>query len=219
MTDTHTDMSVLTVVRTREMAWQPSPSSTVWRKRLFLSGPVESGQVTSIVRFEPGASFHRHGHPQGEEIFVLDGVFSDEQGDFAKNSYLLNPEGFEHAPHSDEGCLLFVRLRQHQGLDRTHVSLGIHDSGAWARDRAVRRRTLYAQPSYADSTRLEHWIEPGEMVSTFSGGAELYVISGGFDDRIGSYREGDWIRYPAGSELRADVASDTMLYIRLGHLL
>ena len=53
---------------------------------------------------------------------MLDGVFSDEHGDWPAGSYLLNPEGFRHAPFSREGCLLFVKLRQFPGLDRNHVA-------------------------------------------------------------------------------------------------
>ena len=106
------DLSVPVVVDTQAMDWSASPSGSVWRKRVHLVGPPESGQVTSVVRYEPASTFPAHDHPAGEEILVLDGVFSDEHGDWRKGSYLLNPEGFRHAPFSREGCLLFVKLRQ-----------------------------------------------------------------------------------------------------------
>ena len=93
------------------MAWAPSPSGTVWRKRVHLVGPPESGQVTSVVRYEPQSRFPAHDHPEGEEILVLEGVFSDEHGDWPAGTYLLNPEGFRHAPFSEPGCVLFVKLR------------------------------------------------------------------------------------------------------------
>ncbi|MEL6200569.1 MAG: cupin domain-containing protein, partial [Pseudomonadota bacterium] len=64
------------------MDWSASPSGTVWRKRVHLVGPPESGQVTSVVRYQPDSSFPTHDHPEGEEILVLDGVFSDEHGDW-----------------------------------------------------------------------------------------------------------------------------------------
>ena len=69
------------VVNTNDTAWQPSPASGVWRKPLARE-EAESGHATSIVRYDPGASFARHGHPLGEEILVLEGTFSDEHGDF-----------------------------------------------------------------------------------------------------------------------------------------
>ena len=106
------------VRRTADMDWQPSPVAGVWRKRLELAGAVEAGRVTSVVRFDPGARFPRHAHPDGEEILVLHGVFSDETGDYPAGSHLLNPDGTSHAPWSGPGCTLFVKLRQYPGRTR-----------------------------------------------------------------------------------------------------
>ena len=47
---------------------------------------------------------------------MLDGVFSDQHGDFPAGSFLLNPDGIRHAPGSVAGCVLFVKLRQYPGL-------------------------------------------------------------------------------------------------------
>ena len=44
---------------------------------------AERGHATSIVRYDPGASFSEHGHPLGEEILVLEGTFSDQTGDYS----------------------------------------------------------------------------------------------------------------------------------------
>src|SRR6516164_3409724 len=71
----HGDISVRVVVHTKLMPWGASPSSTVWRKRLHLVGPTESGQVTSVVRYQEHSQFPPHDHPDGEEILVLSGVF------------------------------------------------------------------------------------------------------------------------------------------------
>ena len=88
------DFSRRVVCDTGEMEWRSSPVAGVWRKRLELSGPVEGGRVTSLVRFDAGAGFPAHGHPEGEEILVLEDIFSDETGDHPKGTYMLNPEGF-----------------------------------------------------------------------------------------------------------------------------
>ena len=120
------DLSVRAVVDTARMEWVSSPSGSVWRKRVHLVGPPESGQVTSVVRYEPKSRFPAHDHPEGEEILVLDGVFSDEHGDWPAGTYLLNPEGFRHAPSSEPGCLLFVKLRQFPGRERRHVVVDTH---------------------------------------------------------------------------------------------
>ena len=73
------------VVDTNLMDWSGSPSEGVMRKSMAWEFP-ESGHATSLVRFERGASFSPHTHPMGEEILVLDGVFSDENGDYGKGS-------------------------------------------------------------------------------------------------------------------------------------
>ena len=114
------DMRKRVAVHGAALDWQPSPSGTVWRKRLHLVGGAESGQVTSIVRYEPNATFAAHDHPEGEEILVLEGTFSDEHGDWPSGTHLLNPEGFRHAPFSRDGCVIFVKLRQYAGAGRTY---------------------------------------------------------------------------------------------------
>ena len=122
MQSLNTDFAERAVMRTQDMEWQASPSATVWRKRLdLLDG--EYSRVTSVVRYDPQSSVHAHGHPPGEEILVLEGVFSDEHGDYSAGSYLLNPKGFRHAPFSKAGCVLFVKLCQYAGDDREKISI------------------------------------------------------------------------------------------------
>ena len=69
------------VIDTNAMEWEASPMQGVWRKPLAREA-AEHGQTTSLVRFDPGSSFRAHPHPKGEEILVLEGVFSDENGDY-----------------------------------------------------------------------------------------------------------------------------------------
>lgn len=213
------DLTRRVSVDTSGMDWSPSPSGTVWRKRLHLVGPPESGQVTSIVRYEPASSFPAHDHPDGEEILVLEGVFSDEHGDWPRGTYLLNPEGFRHAPFSRDGCLLFVKLRQFPGRDREHVAIET-DKLPWIPgDRAgIEVKRLYAQTGFTDTTRLERWAagaEPGTI--GYAGGAEIFVLAGSFSDEVGTYEAGTWLRLPAGST-HAPRSSGCTLYLKLGGL-
>ncbi len=89
------DLSVRAVADTTQMEWAPSPSGSVWRKRVHLVGAPESGQVTSVVRYEPNSNFPLHDHPEGEEILVLEGLFSDEHGDWPAGTFL--PQAASHA--------------------------------------------------------------------------------------------------------------------------
>ena len=203
------------------MVWAPSPSGSVWRKRVHLVGPAESGQVTSVVRYEPGSKFHAHDHPDGEEILVLDGVFSDERGDWPAGTYLLNPEGFRHAPFSTPGCTLFVKLRQFPGRERRHVALDTN-ALAWepGERRGVQVKRLYAQPGFGDLVRLEHFA-PGVDAGlvSYPDGAELLVLEGAFSDESGEHARGTWLRFPLGAKHRPRAsAAGCTLYVKTGGL-
>ncbi len=88
-------------------------------KAEWLPGQVEGLQVmplhefgseqVALVKWAPGTRYVSHTHLQGEEIFVLSGVFADEHGTYPAGSWLRNPVGSEHTPYSDEGCVIYVK--------------------------------------------------------------------------------------------------------------
>lgn len=217
----HGDLSARASADTARMSWTPSPSGTVWRKRVHLVGPPESGQVTSVVRYEPDSSFPAHDHPDGEEILVLDGVFSDEHGDWPAGTFLLNPEGFRHAPFSKPGCTLFVKLRQLPGRERRHVVVDTN-ALAWTPSGmpGVAHKPLYAQPGFSDAVRLERW-EPrvDRGVVSYPEGAELFVLEGAFADESGEHARGAWLRFPFGASHHARASHEgCTLYLKTGGL-
>lgn len=198
------------------MAWQPSPSGTVWRKRLHLVGPAEAGQVTSVVRYDPNAQFPAHDHPQGEEILVLGGVFSDEHGHWPIGTYLLHPEGFRHAPFSQEGCVLFVKLRQYAGTQRHYVVVET-DSVSWEQGpvEGVEEKVLYGDVGYPDSMSLERWGPGTDLgVQRYANGMEIFVLHGGFEDEEGNYEPGAWLRLPPSGEHHPRSPTGCELYIK-----
>ena len=210
------DLSVLAVVDTTRMEWAPSPSRSVWRKRVHLVGPPESGQVTSVVRYEPDSRFPPHDHPEGEEILVLEGVFSDEHGDWPAGTFLLNPEGFRHTPFSKPGCVLFVKLRQFPGRDRRHVVVDTHKL-AWEPSAipGVALRPLYTQAGFSDVICLERWEPKADLgIVSYEQGAELFLLEGEFADEAGTYSTGCWLRFPVGSVHHPRSVAGCTLYIK-----
>jgi anti-sigma factor ChrR (cupin superfamily) len=210
------DLSVRAVADTVRMEWAPSPSGSVWRKRVHLVGPAESGQVTSVVRYEPHSKFPAHDHPEGEEILVLEGVFSDEHGDWPAGTFLLNPEGFRHAPFSERGCVLFVKLRQFPGRERHHVVVDTNKL-AWEPSSipGVAYKALYHQPGFSDLMRLERWNPRADLgVMSYEQGAELFVLEGEFADEAGAYSSGCWLRLPTGAEHHPRSDAGCTLYIK-----
>ena len=214
------DLSVRAVADTNQMEWTASPSGSVWRKRVHLVGAPESGQVTSIVRYEPKSSFPVHDHPDGEEILVLEGVFSDEHGDWAAGTYLLNPEGFRHAPYSDGGCLLFVKLRQFAGRKRRHVVVNTLELD-WQPTsiKGVCEKPLYRQAGYPDVMRLERWDPQSDAgLISYQFGAELFVLEGELVDEAGRYDAGTWLRLPVGSAHHPRSVRGCTLYVKASGL-
>ena len=202
------------------MDWQESPSPSVWRKRLEHSGPAEAGRVTSVVRYDADSEFPVHEHPDGEEIFVLEGTFSDEHGDYPAGTFLLNPEGFSHAPFSRDGCVLFVKLRQYPGTGRRHVRIDT-TVDAWnpGRYAGLSSMPLYGEDGYPESIRLVRF-DPGAKVDfdDHTEGEELFVLDGDLADEHGSYETGTWVRYPVGSNHAPGSKNGCILYVKSGHL-
>ncbi len=201
------------------LPWQPSPTPTVHRKRLYHAGPPEAGVVTSIVRYDAGSTFPRHDHPGGEEIFVLDGVFEDEHGRYPPGTYLFNPEGFSHAPFSREGCEIFVRLRQSPG-PRQKVMIDTQmmtwDIGSKL---GVEVLPLYRESGYPEEvhlTRLRPGVEVGPV--TFPNGEEIFVVEGTLVDEYGTHDEDTFLRFPPGSTHTPTSPHGAVLFVKKGHL-
>lgn len=94
------------VIDTSQAAFRPGlvPGLTVLPLHEYGSEHV------ALVRWAPGTRFQAHTHWGGEEIFVLEGTFSDEYGDYPADSWLRNPHLSRHQPFSDEGCLIYVKV-------------------------------------------------------------------------------------------------------------
>ena len=213
-------LSERAVCDTNDMDWQPSPVDGVWRKRLELISTVESGHVTSLVRFDGGARFPAHDHPDGEEILVFDGTFSDEFGDHPKGTFMLNPEGTRHEPYSKLGCLLLVKLRQYPGAAREAVRIDTL-SAPWRETEypGSSQLMLYEDEAHPEAICLFR-MSPGCNVPEHNhpGGEELFVLEGGLEDQYGRYAEGCWGRSPAGSHHWVKSESGCLVYAKLGHL-
>lgn len=206
------------VVDSNSMRFEPSPHAGIWRKRLQHTGEAEHGRVTSIVRFDPGARFPHHEHPEGEEILVLEGTFADEQGTYPAGSYIFNPDGFAHAPWSPDGCLLFVKLRHYPGAHRQRIVRHWPDLPAKP-GLAVgsESRVLYAESGEAEHVRIVR-LPPGIEVPLHNhpDGEEVLVLEGGIADEHVTCGPGVWVSYPKFSQHRPVSRQGALVYVRSG---
>ncbi|NOI74278.1 cupin [Vibrio coralliilyticus] len=204
------------VIDTKSMPWVASPAKGVWRKPLERED-AESGHTTSVVRYDAGSHFSTHPHPMGEEIFVLEGVFSDEQGDYPAGTYLRNPPGSQHAPFSDQGCTILVKLNQFDERDSASIRVNTHTQ-AWLPGIGG----LEVMPLHEfehEHVALVKWPE-GERFQPHRhfGGEEIFVLSGEFADEHGRYPKGSWLRSPHMSEHFPFVEQETIILVKTGHL-
>ena len=210
------DFTQRVVINTGQTEWEQSPISGVMRKRLARE-EKESGHATSLVRYDAGASFARHNHPLGEEILVLDGVFSDETGDFPAGSYIRIPPNSAHSPFSKEGCTLFVKRDQFAKDDQQTVRINTHKAPWLPGQGGLQVMPLHSYEG--ENTALVKW-PAGEhfLPHQHYGGEEFLVLSGCFMDEQGEYPALSWVRNPHLSEHHPFVKEDTVIWVKTGHL-
>lgn len=200
------DLSTRTLVHAGALDWVPSPAKGVERRMLFRIGE-EKARATSIVRYAPASRFARHGHPGGEEFLVLEGTFQDETGDFPAGTYVRNPPGTAHAPGSDDGCTILVKLWQFGASDREHV---VRRPGEGVSvplcPGVVSSHLLFESPS--EHVMLETW-QPGAEVNLVNPeGLELLVLTGSLDSENDTLTRWSWLRLPPGEPLTAHVGPE-----------
>jgi anti-sigma factor ChrR (cupin superfamily) len=212
------DFMVRVVIATDALAWLPSPQAGVERRLLDRVGG-EVARATSLVRYASMSTFPAHGHELGEEFLVLDGVFSDEHGDYPKGTYVRNPPGSSHTPRTEPGCTIFVKLRQMDGLDIQRVVI---DTGAatWRPSdiHGVARVGLFSQPG-GETVALER-LAPGARLGPYDvpAGEEIFVLDGELADEYGSYAAGTWMRNPVGFRHELRSPGGATYWVKRGHL-
>jgi len=178
---------------------------------------AEVARATSVVRYAPGSSFSPHTHTGGEEFVVLDGVFSDEHGDYGPGSYIRNPPGSSHQPGSGPGCTILVKLWQFDLDDRTSVRRSATDTFAPSVESGVSVQALHENNT--EFVRLERWDAGALIDREVPGGLELFVLSGGFEHEAERFDARSWLRIPPAGRLQATVGpGGATLWLKTGHL-
>lgn len=210
----HADFSRRALVAPDQYAWTASPQSGVERVMLDRIGR-EKARATSIVRYAPGSRFPAHSHPGGEEILVLSGVFSDEDGDYPQGWYLRNPPGSAHTPASREGATIFVKLRQMTAGETARVRIDTRAPSSWRQQ--GRRAVCPLFSADGEQVSLQRVEPDGQVFADAVAGAEMLVLAGGLVEGEASHACGTWIRLPAGAypALRAGAQGAT-IYLRTG---
>lgn len=212
------DFTRRVAVHSASQPWTPSPTYGVDRRMLDRIGG-EVARATSIVRYAPKSSFPAHTHDGGEEFLVLDGVFSDEHGDYPANSYIRNPPTSHHSPGSRDGCVIFVKLRQFNPADRTSLRIqpGVIPVVASNKRAGVEVQQLFKDPR--ENVRIEQWAAGSEVRIDAAGGLEVLVLAGDFVEAGERFEAQSWLRLPVETAFTAQVGvHGCRTWIKTGHL-
>ncbi len=205
------------VIDTTAQPWINSPEPGVERQFLDRVGG-EQARATSLVRYAAGSSFSAHEHGGGEEFLVLAGTFSDEHGDYPVGTYVRNPPGSRHRPFSEEGCTLFVKLRQFAPDDHKPVVIDTR-AATWSKvsPAGLSRLTLHTHGD--DKVELVRFAPNARVASDpHPGGEEVFVLEGVLSDESGHYPAGVWVRDPPGSSHMPFSDLGCVIYVKEGHL-
>ena len=218
LTNYNMDMRERVVIETNSLAWMPSPLAGV--DRLVLEREeAEKGRATSLVRYAPDSHFAPHVHAAGEEFIVLQGVFSDDYGDFGPGMYIRNPAGSRHRPSSKGGCTIFVKLAQMDPEDQEYVRFDTRKA-IWQPGLVDGLSIMPLHYYGGERTALVRWAPATRFIAhEHPGGEEIFVLDGAFEDEHGYYPKDTWIRNPPGSSHRPFSAEGCTMFVKTGHLL
>ncbi|MCG2631162.1 cupin domain-containing protein [Bradyrhizobium sp. WYCCWR 13023] len=212
------DFTQRVVIPTETMPWIPSPQAGVERRMLDRIGG-EVARATSLVRYAAASSFPAHEHALGEEFLVLDGVFSDEHGDYPAGTYVRNPPHSRHTPRTAPGCTILVKLRQMEPSEKDRLVVDT----ARANWRDGGQSGLATLPLCVIPGREEVALErlqPGTALEEVdcAAGEEIFILSGDLRDAHGQYGKGTWIRNPPMFRRALGSSGGAIYWIKRGHL-
>lgn len=212
------DFSARVVMLPGQQQFVPSPLPGVSRVMLDRAGD-EVARATSLVRYAAGSGYSSHRHDGGEEILVLDGIFSDEHGHYPAGSYLRNPPGSNHQPYSEQGCLLLVKLWQFAADDHTKLVIDTNNRG-WLPGLVPGLSVLPLHEHNGVNTALVRWAANTQFNRhTHPGGEEILVLDGVFRDEFAEYPKGTWLRNPRySSHTPFTGETGALIYVKTGHL-
>ena len=120
------DMLFSRFVDVESMPWKATPTEGIDMK--VLMHHPESGLMTALVRWQPGAVIPLHEHVEIEQTFVLEGSIVDEEGTVRAGNYVWRPRGHSHIAKAPEGALVlsfFIKPNKFLEGDLAGVELGV----------------------------------------------------------------------------------------------
>ena len=99
-----------TYVRPGRMAWAPTQFEKVSIKVLYED--KAKGEMTCLLRLDPGAQLPMHVHADIEQSYVIAGSITDHDGTAQAGDYVWRKASSVHENRSDTGAVLLAVYRK-----------------------------------------------------------------------------------------------------------
>ena len=104
-------------VKPQELAWGPTQFDGISIKVLYED--KQKGEMTCLLKWEPGATLPMHKHPEIEQSWVLEGSFYDHDGICRAGEFVWRQPGSFHETHSQEGAVILAIYRKPNVFQQT----------------------------------------------------------------------------------------------------
>jgi anti-sigma factor ChrR (cupin superfamily) len=215
----HADFEKRVVSKPEDYLWTPSPMPGVEQVILDRIGG-DMVRATTVLRYTPNSEFPPHVHDGGEEILVLNGMFSDGNVEYPKGTYIRNPVGASSTSRvGANGTTLFVKSHQLAKGDTEQTFIDTNKT-EWRPGVVAGLQVMPLHEYEGVHVALVRWA-PNTQFKPHShwGGEEILVLDGVFHDEHDRYPKGTWIRSPHLSQHTPFTKEEgALIYVKTGHL-
>jgi len=88
------------------LPWKPTGFPGIEMKVLLRES--ETGLLTALFKWQPGAVLPLHEHVEIEQTYVLEGSIVDEEGETTVGNFSWRPKGNQHRATAPNGALLIA---------------------------------------------------------------------------------------------------------------
>ena len=195
------------LINTNDLEWENTQNKGIYKKLLS----KKENEETSILKIEESSKLNNNSKINSVEIFVLEGIYKNEFGEFKSGTYLNLPNENEAFISSNTGCVIFRKENCDKGVENIIIDT---NSTPWLKGQG----NLEVMPLFTQ-TALVKWPQNERFIPhKHWGGEEIFVLKGRFMDEHGIYPKGSWIRSPHLSTHFPFVEEETIIFVKTGHL-
>ncbi|MDC0933312.1 cupin domain-containing protein, partial [Arcobacteraceae bacterium] len=194
-------------MNTNTLAWNLDNELNYKEKTLS----IDEDKKTSILELNKNSKLSIKPSLKSVEIFVLDGTYTNEFGDFKKGTYLNLPEERQDKVSCQTSCKIFRKENYRAHYEKVIIDTTKSD---WLEGHG----NLKVIP-LVDNTALVYWPKNEVFIEhKHWGGEEIFVLQGTFIDEYSEFEKDTWIRNHHLSVHHPFVKEETVIFVKTGHI-